>query len=101
MSLPRLRVHAADTGAVLTDAAATLARLSPGPAALPADAAGRLGELARALHAQVATAVATRAREAAAHGARFADAAEVLRLVAAGYTDTDAQVRRRHQGGDT
>lgn len=101
MSLRHLCAVAADTGDALTDAAATLARLSPDAGALPAGAPGRLGELAHALHSQLGSAAAARAREAATHGARFADAAAVLRLVAAGYADTDAEARRRHQDGDS
>jgi hypothetical protein len=101
MSLHRLRTLATDTGDALTDAAATLGRLAPDATAFPAGAPGRLGELAHALHTQLGSALAARAREAAAHGARFADAAAVLRLAAAGYADTDAEVRRRHQDGDT
>jgi hypothetical protein len=101
MSLAQLRSSTGAAGEELTDAAATLSRMSLADHALPADAPGRLGELAHALHAQLTAALSARAREAAAHAARFADAAEVLRLVAAGYADTDAEARRRHQDGES
>lgn len=97
MSLAELRTSAADTGAALADAAGALARLSPDAAAFPVAVPGRLGQLGDAMRAQLAGALAARAREAAAHAARFTDAAQVLGLVAAGYADTDAQARRRHQ----
>lgn len=99
MSLHELSRSAEQAGADLTGAAAILGRLDPCDSELPVTLPGRLGELARAMQAQVAGAVAARAREATAHGARFAEAAAALRLVAAGYADTDAQARRRQEGG--
>jgi hypothetical protein len=99
MSLRELSEAVERAGAELSDAAGVLARLLPGVDALPGAVPGRLGELAVAMHAQLAAAVAARAREAAAHGARFADTAQVLRLVRAGYADIDAEARRRHREG--
>lgn len=101
MSLAELRTLAADTGAALSEAADLLARLGPGAAAFPVAVPGRLGDLGDALRAQVTGALAARASEAGAHGARFAGAAQVLHVVAAGYADTDAEARRRHQQGES
>ncbi|HET6214527.1 MAG TPA: hypothetical protein VFE14_16795 [Micromonosporaceae bacterium] len=98
-TLPELSAAADAAAATLTRAAAELDRLdlpaSAGLAAVP----GRLGELGEALHAQLSAAVAARAREAAAHAVRFADAGQVLRVVVAGYAETDAQAHRRHRDG--
>ena len=100
MSLGQVRSAAVAAGDELTATAATLARIDPGDHAFPGGCPGRLGELAHAMHAQLAAALSARGREAAAHAARFADAAEALRLVAIGYTETDAEARRRHQDGE-
>lgn len=99
MRLADLSRAAERAGADLTAAAGILARLTPDAGALPVTVPGRLGELARTLDAQIGAAVAARSREAATHGARFADAAAVLRLVAAGYAEADAEARRRQEGG--
>lgn len=98
MSLRDLRATAEDAAATLTSAAGELPRLTLGDA-LPVDSPGRPGELARELQAQLAAAISDRAREAAAHGRRFADAARALDTVVDGYTRTDAEARRRHQDG--
>lgn len=79
----------------LTGAGSRLAGMEPPPDALAAGAPGRLGELGRALHGQWAGALAARSREAAATGARVADAAGTLRVVAADYAGVDEGARRR------
>jgi hypothetical protein len=101
MTFGEVAASAERAGAALGTAAATLARVDPGRDALGAQLPGRLGELGRDLHRQLTDAVAARTREAAAHGARLADAGQVLRLVAAGYADTDAEARRRHEPPST
>jgi hypothetical protein len=83
--------------AELTSAGAALVGVEPAPRSFGAAAGGRLGELGRALHGQCSAALGARAREAAAHGARLADSAQVLRSVAAGYAAADDEARRRHE----
>lgn len=78
----------------LTGASSRLPGLEPPIETLAAGAPGRLGELGRALHGQWAGAVGARAREAAATGARIADAAGTLRVVAADYAGADETARR-------
>jgi hypothetical protein len=99
VSLDGLGSVADAAGAALTSAAGTLARLDTRIDALAA-VPGRLGELGQAVHADLVAAFGSRSREAATHGARFADAGHLLRLVAAGYADSDAQAHRRHRDGD-
>jgi hypothetical protein len=72
-------------GDALAGASTTMTLADPGARAFGGDAAGALGELGRALHRQFTGALATRGREAAAHGARLADTAQAVRLVAGGY----------------
>jgi len=83
-------------GAELTGASAALGGAEPVPRSFGAMAGGRLGELGLALHRQCSSALGARAREAAAHGARLADTAQVLRSVAADYAAADDEARRRH-----
>jgi hypothetical protein len=82
-------------GAELTGASVALSGLEPVPRTFGATAGGRLGELGRMLHRQCSSALAARTREAAAHGARLTDTAQVLRGVAAGYAAADDEARRR------
>jgi hypothetical protein len=86
-------------GDVLAGASTTMSLADPGARAFGADAAGRLGELGRALHRQFTSALTARGREAAAHGARLADTAQALRLVAAGYRGADDEARADHDLG--
>jgi hypothetical protein len=83
----------------LTDAGTAFARLDPGARALAADSPGRLGELGRLLHLGLASGLAARSDEAAAHGVRLMDTADSLRVVAAGYSDVDHDAGRRHDEG--
>ncbi|HZN16792.1 MAG TPA: hypothetical protein VFB84_01115 [Micromonosporaceae bacterium] len=96
MSLAELASRISASGQVLTGASARLAGLVPPPAAFGAGAPGHLGALGRALHAQVMAALAARSREAAAHGARLGDAAEMLRWAGAGYAEAEEAAQRRH-----
>lgn len=98
MSLAALRSTAEEAGAMLDRAAAVLARIEPGSglSRMP----GALGDLGRDVHDAMAAALTARSREAVAHAARFAEVARLLRTVAAGYAQTDAQVRQRHQEGE-
>jgi hypothetical protein len=83
-------------GSLLSEAAAGVAAADPGPRAFGADHPGRLGELGRALHQHWQRALDTRAREAAAHGARLDEAADLLARVVVGYADIDESARRAH-----
>ncbi|MEJ3749740.1 hypothetical protein WEI85_41595 [Actinomycetes bacterium KLBMP 9797] len=87
------RFDAAAAG--LVDAGRRLTGAEPSPAALGADAPGRLGELGRALHGQWAGALGARAREAAAVSMRLAEAAGTLRAAVADYAGVDDTARRR------
>jgi hypothetical protein len=88
-------------GAELTGVGSALAGVESSPRSFGASAGGRLGELGRALQGQCVAALGARAREAAAHGARLADTAQMLRSVAAGYAAADDEARGRHdiEGG--
>jgi len=81
-------------GALSSEAAAGVNAVDPGPRAFGADGPGRLGELGRALHQHWQRALDARAREAAAHGARLDEAADLLLRVAADYADIDESARR-------
>ncbi|MEV4760583.1 hypothetical protein AB0J86_36525 [Micromonospora sp. NPDC049559] len=87
-----------EAAVTLTAATYEVARTGPAPRAFGADAPGWPGELGRALYEQWISATAARSREAAVAAARLADAATTLRVVAAGYDDTDEAARRRHAG---
>jgi hypothetical protein len=83
------------SGETLTAVAGRIAALDPGAAAFGGDGPGVLGELGRSLHHHWQRALDARAREAAAHGARVEDAADVVSRAAAGYVDTDDTARGR------
>ncbi|ASW53262.1 hypothetical protein [Plantactinospora sp. KBS50] len=68
------------------------------PAALAADAPGRLGELGRAVHARWTAALDARVREAHAVAADLATTADAVRDAAHGYAGTDHAARQRHPG---
>jgi hypothetical protein len=95
MALDELAARLAEAGAELAAAAATLPRCDPGPAAFGAEGTGRLGELGRDLHRGYVAAIETRAREAAAHGARLSVTADAVRRAAAGYAEADDAARQR------
>ncbi|MER7455674.1 hypothetical protein [Micromonospora sp. NPDC126480] len=89
----------------LDAASETLAGLSraipatdPAQAAFGADAAGRPGEIGRALHRQWTTATGDRAREAYAAALRLAAAASAVRETADRYADVDRAAERRFAG---
>ncbi|GAA3249619.1 hypothetical protein ACFO1B_52665 [Dactylosporangium siamense] len=84
-------------GDELAGASTTMALTDPGSRALGGDAPGGPGELGRALHRTLTTALTARSREASAHGIRFAETAEALRLAAHGYRAADHDARRQHQ----
>jgi hypothetical protein len=77
-------------------AAGALADVDPGAGAFGGDSPGRLGELGRALHQRLSTALTARTREAAAHAARLADSADALRITAERYRDAERAARSRH-----
>jgi hypothetical protein len=83
---------------VLASRSATITLVDPGPQAFGADATGRLGDLGRALHRRFSTALGARSREAAAHGARLAETAQALRLIARNYREIEDDRRDRHDG---
>jgi hypothetical protein len=97
MVLDDVVARLAEAGAELTAAAGALRRSDPGAAAFGGGATGRLGELGRDLHRGWLVAVESRAREAAAHGARLSGAAEAVGQAAAGYAEADEAARRRAQ----
>jgi hypothetical protein len=83
-------------GERLAAGAGALSDADPGAAAFGADQPGRLGAVGRLLHERWSGALAVRAREAAAHGARLVDGADLLRTAAERYGDVDASARSRH-----
>lgn len=83
-----------EVGGMLADAGGRLGGCDPGPRAFGADGPGRLGELGRALHQQWQRALDARSREAAAHGARLEDAADLVVRVAAEYAEIDQSASR-------
>jgi hypothetical protein len=86
---------------VIAGASTTMTLIDPGARAFGGDGVGSLGELGRALHRQFTAALTARGRESAAHGARLADAAQALRLVATGYRGVEDETRDRHDLGAT
>lgn len=98
MRLNDLADRIEETGTALAGTSTTIAEVDPGNHAFGGDAPGALGDVGRALHRQVAAALAARAREAAAHGARLADAADQVRRAAADYDAVDRAVRRHIEG---
>ncbi|MEH1012298.1 hypothetical protein V6U90_04115 [Micromonospora sp. CPCC 206060] len=97
-SLHRIAARLDDAATTLSAVAYAVTATDPPQAAFGTEAAGRPGELGRALHAQWRAATGNRAREAAGAAARIAAAAEAVRAAANGYTDTDHGVRRRQRG---
>lgn len=86
-------------GAALARVSTTVTELAPGARVFGGDGPGRVGELGRTLHLNLVSGLVARGREAAAHGARLADTADDLRVVAARYADVEASAERRHDGG--
>jgi hypothetical protein len=82
----------------MASASRALGETGPPAGAFGADAPGRLGELGRALHGRWLATTGERSREAAALGARLADAAAALRVAAAGYAASDERAARRFPG---
>jgi hypothetical protein len=83
----------------LTAGAGALVDADPGAGAFGADAPGRLGEVGRMLHHRLGVALTARAREAAAHGARLADTADVLRAAVERYHEAESAAHARHDSG--
>jgi hypothetical protein len=81
----------------VTGAAARLGLSDPGPRGFGDDGPGRLGELARELHATWSAGLAAREREAAGAGARLTDLAAALRRAAEGYRDAERGAHQRHR----
>jgi hypothetical protein len=87
-------------GAVAEEVAGAAARLGlsdPGPRAFGTDGPGRLGDLARVLHATWSAGLAAREREAAAAGTRLTDLAAGLRRAAEGYREAEQSAHQRHR----
>jgi hypothetical protein len=95
MGLYDLAGRVATAGDELGDAAVRLGTLDPGAGAFGADANGRLGELGRALHGQVAGALAVRSRESAATSSRLVELAVTLRAAASSYADVEQAAHHR------
>jgi hypothetical protein len=96
MRLGQLADRLERAGDRLAAGSGSLADADPGAGAFGADNPGRLGELGRMLHHRWSAALTGRAREAAAHGARFADSADTLRVVRERYHDAEQAARARH-----
>ena len=96
MRIGQLADRLEGTGERIAAGAGALADADPGAGAFGADQPGRIGAVGRLLHQQWSGALAGRAREAAAHGARLVDSADLLRAAADRYRDTDAAARARH-----
>lgn len=73
----------------LAAVAPRLAGQDPGEQALGSDAPGKLGDLCRQLHSQLAGALAARGDEALAHSDRMLRTAMDLGRIAADYADVD------------
>lgn len=98
MEIDELALRVGVLGDEVAAVAPALARSDPGPTAFAGDAAGRIGELGRALHGRYAAALTARQRESAAVGARLTDLAGALRAAAAGYREVEDAAHRRHRG---
>lgn len=96
MRLDELAEQLDSAGDMLAGTSTTMALADPGARPFGGDAAGNLGEIGRALHRQLSTALTARSRESAAHGARLADAAQSVRQVAQSYRDTEQDTVTRH-----
>ncbi|WFE38017.1 hypothetical protein [Micromonospora sp. WMMD998] len=94
-SLRTLAARLDDAGATLATLARTVTAADPPHPAFGAHAAGRPGEVGRALHRQWTAATADRAREAQAAANRLAAAAAALRSAAERYTAADDAVAGR------
>ncbi|WP_431937012.1 hypothetical protein [Micromonospora sp. RP3T] len=94
-SLRALAARLDEAAADLTTLARTVPATDPPHPAFGAHAAGRPGEVGRALHRQWTAATADRAREAQAAANRLAAAAAALRSAAERYAATDDAVVRR------
>lgn len=99
MSLYDLAGRVAILGDLVTEAATRIERVDPGARVFGADAAGRLGELGRALHRQHAAALVARAVETSTHGDRLLELARDLREAADHYDAADHAQIHRHQPG--
>ena len=85
-------------GETVAGVARTVTAADPAQVAFGADAAGRPGEIGRALHRQWTAATGDRAREAHAAAHRLAAAASAVRDSADRYADVDLAARRRLAG---
>jgi hypothetical protein len=93
MRLEELAHRLEAAGDELAGSSTTLSLIDPSPRALGADGTGALGRASRDLHRLLATALTARGAEAAAHGARLAETAHVLRQVAANYRSAEDDSR--------
>ena len=96
MRISQLADRLEGAGNRLAAGAGALADTDPGAAAFGADQPGRLGAVGRLLHQRCSVALGGREREAAAHGARLVDAADMLRTAASRYESADAAARARN-----
>ncbi|MFY1705570.1 hypothetical protein ACN28G_28295 [Micromonospora sp. WMMA1923] len=98
--LPALAARLDEASDTLSTLARSVTATDPAHPAFGADAAGRPGEVGRALHRQWVAATEQRAREATAAAARLAAAATAVRSAAERYVDTDAAAEHRLRGLD-
>jgi hypothetical protein len=99
MDLDELAGRLGRLGAEVSAAARRPGGADPGARAFAADGPGVLFALGRALYGDWVAALAAREREAAAHGARLAEAASRLRWAAESYRDAEEAAARRYPYG--
>ncbi|HEY8534145.1 MAG TPA: hypothetical protein VIL44_09810 [Micromonospora sp.] len=87
-----------EAAALLSATAPAAVNLTPAASAFGADAPGRIGELGRALYAEVVAAATARSREARVAAGWLAETADALRAAGDAYAETDAAARRRMPG---
>jgi hypothetical protein len=98
--LHRLAARLETAGSAVTAAAGGLDRLREAPRAFGADAPGRIGALARELHAQWTAAIGSRRAEAGRAAERLTELAGGLRTAAEAYAATDVAAARRLGTGE-
>ncbi|MGC4895656.1 hypothetical protein [Micromonospora sp. DT31] len=94
-TLRALAARLDEAGATLATLSRTVTATDPPHPAFGTHAAGRPGEVGRALHGQWTAATADRAREAHAAALRLAAAAAALRAAADRYATADQGAARR------
>ncbi|MCN0181216.1 hypothetical protein [Salinispora arenicola] len=97
-TLRALAVRLDSASETLTDLSQAVPATDPAEVAFGGDAAGRPGEVGRALHRQWTAATGDRAREAHVAAQRLAAVAAAVRAAADRYVETDQAAGRRFVG---